>query len=80
MGDLRKENLMLKIALCKMVRHFMYRTTVNGVEFFDNFCESAGEKAFESLGFKKNLVKVKEIENLEEQLGKTLLTLNKYER
>lgn len=80
MENLEKENMMLKIALCKMIRQFMFCRTINGIEYFDDLCESAGEWAFKTLGFKEDFVKVEEIERLEEQEGDKLLALNKSER
>ena len=49
---MNKELLEAKIGLCKMIIQFMYeRTDDDGVEYFDNYCESAGEWAFSVLGF-----------------------------
>ena len=46
-----------KIALCKMIAQFMYeRTDDDGVEYFNNYCESAGEAAFSVLGFEDDII------------------------
>lgn len=80
MEELLKENAMLKIALCKMIDQFMYRTNANGAECFDNYCESAGEWAFKALGLKGRHVRVDEILATEEQEGEKLLEINKKAR
>lgn len=80
MRKIEKENIMLKIALCKMINQFMYRVEKDGVEYFDNFCESAGEKAFAALGVKEDVVSVEEIENMEEKFGKILREINRKKR
>lgn len=77
MNNLEKENAMLKIALCKMINQFMYRIEKGGVEYFDNFCESAGKKAFAVLGIKENQVKVDEIKKIEKLEGIKLLEINR---
>lgn len=54
--ELQKENLCLKRALFKMIDQFMYETKQDGIEYFDNYCESAGEAAFSELGFKEDRI------------------------
>ena len=59
MVDMNKELLEAKVGLCKMIVQFMYeRTDDDGVEYFDNYCESAGEWAFSVLGFEEDRIMV----------------------
>lgn len=58
---LEKELLRHKLALFAMIRQFMYSVTdENGVEYFDDYCESAGEKAFSALGFEHDRISKEE--------------------
>lgn len=75
--ELKKENLILKITLCKMIRQFMCRRNVNGIEYFDDYCESAGEWAFKSLQIQDDLVRTDKIDEIEEVAGDELLKINK---
>lgn len=65
-----------KIALCKMISQFMYeRTDENGVEYFDNYCESAGEAAFSVLGFEEDMIPKTEFYKLYDKLSNELFML-----
>jgi len=53
----QKQILDLKIALCQMIMQFMHTSvSEDGVEYFDNYCESAGEAAFSILGLTEDRV------------------------
>lgn len=55
--DLEKELLIHKLALFKMIHQFMYSVTdKDGVEYFDDYCESAGEAAFSALDFEDDRI------------------------
>lgn len=59
--SLKKELLRHKIALFKMIHQFMYTVTdENGIEYFDDYCESAGEAAFDALGFEHDTISKEE--------------------
>lgn len=71
-----KELLEAKVALCKMIGQFMYeRTDDDGVEYFDNYCESAGEWAFSVLGFEEDSIPKTEFYRLYDQLMNELFML-----
>ena len=55
------EELRSKLVVFKMIAQFMYSTTdEDGVEYFDDYCESAGEAAFGFLGFKDDRISKEE--------------------
>jgi len=58
-----KEILRMKLALFSMIDQFMYEVTIDGVEYFDDYCESAGEKAFSCLGFEDDRISKTEFYN-----------------
>lgn len=73
---MNKELLEAKIALCKMIDQFMYeRTDDDGVEYFNNYCESAGEWAFSVLGFEEDIIPKTEFYKLYDQLMSELFML-----
>jgi hypothetical protein len=73
---MNKELLEAKIGLCKMIIQFMYeRTDDDGVEYFDNYCESAGEWAFSVLGFEEDRIPKTELYKLYDQLMNELFML-----
>lgn len=73
---MNKELLEAKIGLCKMIVQFMYeRTDDNGVEYFDNYCESAGEWAFSVLGFEEDRIPKTEFYKVYDQLMNELFML-----
>lgn len=57
----KMELLRSKLALFKMIAQFMYTgTEEDGTEYFDDYCESAGEAAFGILGFKSDRISKEE--------------------
>ena len=58
-----------KEALFSMILQFMYQTTGDdGQEYFDDYCESAGEKAFTVLGFSEDRIKQEDFYRAYDQL------------
>ena len=73
---MEKELLEAKIGLCKMIIQFMYEyTDDDGVEYFDNYCESAGEWAFSVLGFEEDRISKTEFYKLYDQLMNELFMM-----
>lgn len=71
-----EELLEAKWALCKMIVQFMYENTdENGIEYFDNYCESAGEAAFAVLGFKEDRISKTAFYELYDKLNNELFML-----
>lgn len=71
-----KELLEAKVALCKMITQFMYeRTDDDGIEYFDNYCESSGEWAFSVLGFEEDRIPKTEFYKVYDQLMNELFML-----
>lgn len=67
-----EEVLRLKLALFSMINQFMYETTIDGIAYFDNYCESAGEKAFSCLEFKDDRISKTEFYRLYDDTRNTL--------
>lgn len=56
-NEILEELLRHKLALFAMIQQFVYSITdKNGVEYFDDYCESAVEKAFSALGFEHDRI------------------------
>ena len=73
---MEKELLEAKIGLCKMIDQFMYeRKDDGGVEYFDNYCQSAGEWAFSVLGFEEDRIPKTEFYKVYDQLMNELFML-----
>lgn len=74
--NMDKELLEAKIALCKMICQFMYEhTDDDGIEYFDDYCESAGEAAFSVLGFEEDRIPKTEFYKLYDELCNELFML-----
>ncbi len=74
--NMDKELLEAKVALCKMIVQFMYeRTDDDGVEYFDNYCESAGEWAFSVLGLEEDRIPKTDFYKVYDQLTNELFML-----
>lgn len=89
---LKEENLRLKIALSAMIEQFYsyriskeeaddynikYNENDNDVECYFHLFESAGERAWNMLGFKKPIISKEELFELDEKLRTELLSLLK---
>lgn len=75
--DEHKELLYAKLALFKMINQFMYQVTdENGIEYFDNYCESAGESAFSVLGFEDDRISREEFYRRYDELMNELYKIN----
>lgn len=73
---MNKELLEAKIGLCKMIDQFMYeRKDDDGIEYFDNYCQSAGEWAFSVLGIEEDRIPKTEFYKLYDQLMNELFML-----
>lgn len=77
LDNLEKELLMHKLALFEMIHQFMYSVTdENGVEYFDNHCESAGEAAFSALDFEEDRITKEEFFRRYDECRTKLFELN----
>ena len=74
--ELQRRNLCLKRALFKMIDQFMYTTKLDGVEYFDNYCESAGEAAFSQLDFEFDRIPKEEFYKRYDELNNELWKFN----
>lgn len=72
-----KELLYAKLALFKMIDQFMYETTDDDFnEYFDDYCESAGEAAFSVLGFEDDRIRKEEFYQRYDELFNEIYELN----
>lgn len=72
-----KELLYAKLALFSMIDQFMYEITdEDGNEYFDNYCESAGESAFSVLGFTDDRISKEEFYRRYDELRDEMYKLN----
>lgn len=81
MSDLKQELLEAKLALFCMIDQFMYEVTdETGAEYFDDYCESAGEHAFAVLGFEGDRISKEEFYRRYDDLENELRQMygNKY--
>ena len=77
MDELKEELLQAKLALFSMIDQFMYEVTdENGVEYFDDYCESAGEHAFSALGFEEDRISKEDFYRKYDELDAELRKMN----
>ena len=69
---MEEQLLKAKLALVKMIHQFMYTREINGEEYYDNYCESAGEFAFSTLGIEENIIKVESLWKMQDDIQKEL--------
>lgn len=72
-----RELLYAKLALFKMIDQFMYEVTdETGTEYFDDYCESAGEHAFSVLGFEDDRITKEEFYRKYDELSAEICEIN----
>lgn len=68
---------MAKLALFKMIDQFMYcGINEDGTEYFDDYCESAGEMAFSVLGFEEDRISKEEFYAAYDKLSNQIREMN----